>query len=95
MNQHSSDCLVLALSKEIEHLSNYQGKAFQRILNSINPKLRERLSKDLLGVHERLMALHQSAIFLNLRRLTIGSSLLYEQSKRAARRSASLSLTCS
>jgi hypothetical protein len=95
MNRLTSDCLVLALSKEIEHLSSYQNRAIERTFKSISPTLRVRLTDDLQRVHNRLMEIHQSVSFLNIRRLSIGSRLLYEQSKRATVKSTSLRLTCS
>lgn len=95
MERISSECLVLALSKEIESLSSYQRIAIERTMKSITPILKQRLRDDLESIHSRLVEIYETFEILNLEQLTIGARLLYEQSKRATLRSTSLRLTCS
>lgn len=95
MERISSECLVLALSKEIESLSSYQRIAIERTMKSITPILKQRLRDDLESIHSRLVEIYETFEILNLGQLTIGARLLYEQSKRATLRSTSLRLTCS
>ena len=95
MERISSECLVLALSKEIESLSSYQRIAIERTMKSITPTLKQRLRDDLESIHTRLVEIYETFDLLNLEQLTIGARLLYEQSKRATLRSSSLRLTCS
>ena len=95
MERISSECLVLALSKEIESLSSYQRIAIERTMKSITPMLKQRLRDDLESIHSRLVEIYETFEILNLEQLTIGARLLYEQSKRATLRSTSLRLTCS
>ena len=95
MERISSECLVLALSKEIESLSSYQRIAIERTMKSITPILKQRLRADLDSIHSRLVEIYETFEILNLGQLTIGARLLYEQSKRATLRSTSLRLTCS
>ena len=95
MERISSECLVLALSKEIESLSSYQRIAIERTMKSITPMLKQRLRDDLESIHSRLVEIYETFEILNLEHLTIGARLLYEQSKRATLRSTSLRLTCS
>ncbi len=95
MERISSDCLVLALSKEIEHLSSYQRIAIERTIKSITPSLKQRLRDDLESIHRRLVEIYETFDVLNIEQLTISTRLLYEQSKRATLRSTSLRLTCS
>ena len=95
MERMSSECLVLALSNEIEHLSSYQRIAIERTMKSITPTLKHRLRDDLESIHSRLVEIYETFELLNLEQLTLGARLLYEQSKRATLRSASLRLTCS
>ncbi len=95
MERISSECLVLALSKEIEFLSSYQRIAIERTMKSITPMLKQRLRDDLESIHSRLVEIYETFEILNLEQLTIGARLLYEQSKRATLRSTSLRLTCS
>ena len=93
MERISSECLVLALSKEIESLSSYQRIAIERTMKSITPILKQRLRDDLESIHSRLVEIYETFEILNLEQLTIGARLLYEQSKRATLRSTSLRLT--
>ena len=95
MERTSSECLVLALSKEIESLSSYQRIAIERTMKSITPTLKQRLRDDLESIHTRLVEIYETFDLLNLEQLTLGARLLYEQSKRATLRSTSLRLTCS
>ena len=95
MERTSSECLVLALSKEIESLSSYQRIAIERTMKSITPTLKQRLRDDLESIHTRLVEIYETFDLLNLEQLTLGARLLYEQSKRATLRSSSLRLTCS
>ena len=95
MERISSECLVLALSKEIESLSSYQRIAIERTMKSITPTLKQRLRDDLESIHTRLVEIYETFDLLNLEQLTLGARLLYEQSKRATLRSTSLRLTCS
>ena len=95
MERISSECLVLALSKEIESLSSYQRIAIERTMKSITPILKQRLRDDLESIHSRLVEIYETFDLLNLEQLTLGARLLYEQSKRATLRSTSLRLTCS
>ena len=95
MERISSECLVLALSKEIESLSSYQRIAIERTMKSITPILKQRLRDDLESIHTRLVEIYETFDLLNLEQLTLGARLLYEQSKRATLRSSSLRLTCS
>ncbi len=95
MERISSECLVLALSKEIESLSSYQRIAIERTMKSITPTLKQRLRDDLESIHTRLVEIYETFDLLNLEQLTLGARLLYEQSKRATLRSSSLRLTCS
>ena len=90
-----SESLVLTLSKEVEYLTSYQCIAIERAINSISPILKQRIRDDLDSIHTRLEEIYESFNILNLENLTISSRLLYEQSKRAMRRSSSLRLTCS
>ncbi len=91
----TSECLILALSKEVEHLSSYQRIAIERTVKSISPTLKQRLKGDLESIHGRLLEIYETFDVLNIEQLTIGARLLYEQSKRATLRSTSLRLTCS
>ena len=95
MERISSECLVLALSKEIEHLSSYQSIAIERTIKSISPSLKQRLRNDLESIHSRLVEIYETFDVMNIEQLTISARLLYEQSKRATLRSTSLRLTCS
>jgi len=95
MERISSECLVLALSKEIESLSSYQRIAIERTMKSITPTLKQRLRDDLESIHTRLVEIYETFDLLNLEQLTLGARLLYEQSKRATLRSSSLRLTSS
>jgi hypothetical protein len=90
-----SESLVLTLSKEVEHLTSYQCIAIERTIKSISPLLKERLRDDLESIHSRLVEIYETFDVLNIEQLTISARLLYEQSKRATLRSASLRLTCS
>ena len=90
-----SESLILTLSKEIEHLTSYQGIAIERTIKSISPLLKKRLRDDLDMIHIRLVEIYETFEVLNIEQLTISASLLYEQSKRATLRSNSLRLTCS
>ena len=95
MERFSSECLFLALSKEVEHLSSYQHIAIERTTKSINPSLKQRLRDDLDVIHRRLVEIYETFDALNLEQLTMSARLLYEQSKRATLRSTSLRLPCS
>jgi hypothetical protein len=95
MEEIASESLVLTLSKEVEHLTSYQYIAIERIVKSISPLLKKRLSDDLESIHNRLEEIYETFDVLNIEQLTISAHLLYEQSKRAILRSTSLRLTCS
>ena len=95
MERISSECLILALSKEVEHLTSYQCIAFERIIKSVSPILNQRLKDDLESIHLRLQEILDTFEVVNIEQLTLGARLLYEQSKRATLRSSSLRLTSS
>ena len=95
MERTSSECLILALSKEVEHLTSYQCIAFERTIKSISPILKRRLKNDLELIHVRLEEILETFDVVNIEQLTLSARLLYEQSKRATLRSSSLRLTCS
>ena len=95
MERTSSECLILALSKEVEHLTSYQCIAFERIIKSVSPILNRRLKDDLEFIHLRLQEILDIFEVVNIEQLTLGALLLYEQSKRATLRSSSLRLTSS
>ncbi len=95
MERITSECLILDLSKEVEHLSSYQRIAIERTVKSISPSLKHRLRDDLESIHGRLLEIYGAFDVLNIEQLTISARLLYEQSKRATLRSTSLRLTCS
>lgn len=95
MEKTPSECLVLTLSKEVEHLTSYQCIAFERTIKSISPILKRRLKNDLELIHVRLEEILETFDVVNIEQLTLSARLLYEQSKRATLRSSSLRLTCS
>ncbi len=95
MERISSECLILALSNEVEHLTSYQCIAFERIIKSVSPILNQRLKDDLESIHLRLQEILDAFEVVNIEQLTLGARLLYEQSKRATLRSSSLRLTSS
>mgnify|MGYP001229291570 CR=1 FL=1 len=95
MENAPSECLVLTLSKEVEHLTSYQCIAFERTIKSISPILKRRLKNDLELIHVRLEEILETFDVVNIEQLTLSARLLYEQSKRATLRSSSLRLTCS
>ena len=95
MEKTPSECLVLTLSKEVEHLTSYQCIAFERTIKSISPILKRRLKNDLELIHVRLEEILETFDVVNIEQLTLSARLLYEQSKRATLRSSSLRLTSS
>ena len=95
MERTSSECLILALSKEVECLASYQCIAFERTIKSVSPILNQRLKDDLESIHLRLQEILDTFEVVNIEQLTLGARLLYEQSKRATLRSSSLRLTSS
>ena len=95
MEGTASESLVLTLSKEVECLTSYQCIAIERTIKSISPLLKKRLGDDLDSIHSRLVEIYETFDIFNIEQLTISARLLYEQSKRATLRSASLRLTCS
>lgn len=95
MHCNTSESLMLTLSREVEHLANYQCIAIERIIKSISPSLKQRLKDEMEMIHQRLEEIYKTFDVLDLEHLTLGARLLYEQNKRALRRSTSLRLTCS